>query len=119
MYSLTICFGPTNTTWSFLFKTEDRARANHQLIVDVVYPNNGTAAVTDDFGQSAVISGVHGVLFEDLEQLEQARIERSLVDAHAQVKFNKRIETDPVMREARRQQQTAPILQPMGGGFRQ
>jgi transcription initiation factor TFIID subunit TAF12 len=117
MYSLTICFGPAATTWMFLFKEKETAQGAWESFQANANAGNGTG-ITDDFGQQARIQlPIHGTLLEDLDQVKQARIERSLVDAQAQALFNQRASTDPVVRQAM-SQRGAPILQPMPGGFR-
>jgi hypothetical protein len=97
MYSLTIHFGPNAMVWSFLFKDKERA--------DQAY---GTATMTkedftidDDFGQHGffIASWRSGVLLEDMDLVEEARIYRSLANARGEVKARKRAATDPVIRE--------------------
>jgi hypothetical protein len=121
MYSLTICFGPTATAWAYLFKDEEKASHLYNEYVNYKVGGNkgGTLIGADDFGQAFAIpfDEIRGVQVEDLDQIKQARIERSLVDAQAQALFNQRASTDPVVRQAM-QQRGAPILQPMPGGFR-
>jgi hypothetical protein len=121
MFSLTISFGPASTAWAYLFKDEEKARHIYNEYVNYKVGGGigGTLIGADDFGQAFAIpfSDIHGVQFEDLDQIKQARIERSLVDAQAQALFNQRASTDPVVRQAM-QQRGAPILQPMPGGFR-
>ena len=114
MYSLTICFGPAGTTWVFLFK--DRTAATSATIPVV----NDALFVKDDFGQEAKFeeSDVHGWVIEDLDQTESARIQRSLAEERIKVKLMDAAKSDPVIGAALRRQQGAPVLTPMGGGFR-
>jgi hypothetical protein len=119
MYSLTIHFGPNAIQWQFLFKTEEKAGVVYNTYVDAK-ANMADAMLigTDDFGQAFAIptSEISGILLEDINAMEEARIERSLADARASAKLQGRARTDPTIRAA---QQGAPVLTPMGGGFRQ
>lgn len=121
MHSLTICFGPAATAWAYLFKEEEKAAHIYNEYVNhkISGGEGGILIGADDFGQAFSIPFVEirGVMLEDLDQVKQARIERSLIDAQAQALFNQRASTDPVVRQAM-QQRGAPILQPMPGGFR-
>lgn len=119
MYSLTIHFGPNAICWALLFKEEEKAKAAYDKILKISGSYEDTR-VTDDFGQTLNIpSVVHGILFEDLDQVEAARIQRSLAEERCKVKLMAAAKNDPVIGEAIRQQQRgAPVLTPMGG-FRQ
>lgn len=112
MYSLTIHFGPNAIMWQFLFKEEKKLKAAAtNFIAD-------SLVIEDDFGQFATIvaKNIHGVLIEDIDLMEEARILRSLADARASAKLQSRARTDSVIRAA---QTGAPVLTPIGGGFRQ
>ena len=71
--------------------------------------------MTDDFGQTAVIDkdSVHGILLEDMDLVEEARIYRSLANARGEVKARQRAQTDPVIRTAN---QGPSVLQPRFNG---
>jgi len=119
MYSLTIHFGPNAIQWQFLFKEKEKAMQYHLDISKALGRDlPGQLILEDDFGQNTTIqlTGVHGILLEDINAMEEARIERSLADARASAKLQGRARTDPTIRAA---QQGAPVLTPMGGGFRQ
>jgi hypothetical protein len=119
MYSLSISFGPTGTVWALLFKEEAKAaEAYNAYVSNKVAKENGVLIGTDDFGQSYAIPfyEIRGVLLESLEQIEEARIQRSLFDERCKAKFLQRARTDPTIRAAMGNQ--TPVLQPMGGGFR-
>jgi hypothetical protein len=97
MYSLTIHFGPNALQWQFLFKEKEKAeeaKSHFQLDTE------GSALIEDDFGQSAEfkLEIVHGVLLEDLDLVEEARIQRSLYNARGEVKARQRASTDAVIR---------------------
>ena len=111
MYSLTICFGPTGTTWAFLFKEKAPAEAVRDGIA------GETVVVTDDFGQHATIKAdaIHGMCLEDLDAIEAGRIQRSLAEERVKVKLMTAAKADPVIAAAIRQQQQTPVLTPMGG----
>ena len=108
MYSLTICFGPTGSTWQFLFKDKERAEATYKMVqagIDV--------HIADDFGTSAYVNGsVRGVLLADLDNTEEAAIQRALADARAKVRYDKRAQDDAVLRVGQR---GPAVLTPMGG----
>lgn len=113
MYSLTIHFGPNALQWQFLFKEKERLESYLTIFeMKVAFID-----IADDFGQKANIrmDTVHGWLVEDIDLMEEARIQRSLADARAQAKLQQRARTDTVIRSA---QTGAPVLTPMGG-FRQ
>jgi hypothetical protein len=100
MYSLTIHFGPNAVSWQFLFKEKEKAEAAElkakAWVADFPY-----FTIEDDFGQSGNFTHttVHGVLLEDMDLVEEARIYRSLANARGEVKARKRAATDPVIRE--------------------
>lgn len=122
MYSLTISFGPNAVAWALLFKDEEKAREAFNTYVDskVIGASDGAMIGSDDFGQAYAIpfDEIHGVCFEDLDQTEAARIQRSLAEERCKVKLMAAAKTDPVIGEAIRRSQGAPVLTPMGG-FRQ
>ena len=121
MFNLSISFGPTGTVWALLFKTEEKAGEAYNAYMDYKMSGatNGVLIGSDDFGQSYAIpfNEIRGVLLEDLEQIEAARIQRALVDERCKARFMAAAKTDPVIRQAM-QGGGAPILTPMGGGFR-
>ena len=114
MFSLTINFGPTGTAWAFLFKDKEKADEAYALMCSVPCM---VESLVDDFGQKAVFknSEVHGIVLEDLEQVEAARIYRSLAEERIKVKLMAAAKSDPLIAEAMRRAQGAPVLTPMGG----
>ena len=110
MYSLTIHFGPNAMVWSFLFKEKEKAEEAYNDAL-----NSNGFSISDDYGQTACFkSGPHGVLLEDLDLVEEARILRSLANARGEVKARQRAATDPVIRQA---QNAGPsVLQPRFNG---
>lgn len=124
MFSLTIVFGPGPMVWTLMFKTEERARREYQEMVDARHPDNdgssACAILRDDFGQECeiTVSQISGFMLEDLEQSKLAHIERELHNLRTKLKANEIADTDPQIRQARRNQQAAmPMLQPMPGGM--
>jgi hypothetical protein len=116
MYSLTIHFGPNAMVWSLLFKEKERAESIFKNLSDSVQkqtPLGGLLA--DDFGQEAYIEtkSIHGVMLEDLDLTEEARIQRSLMNARGEVKARQRASTDPIIRTAA---QGPSVLQPRFNG---
>src|SRR5258708_30787587 len=79
-------------------------------------PIDGKLVISDDFGQAGTIyvESLHGFLIEDLDLLEEARIQRSLSNARGQAKYNERAKTDPVIRTMNRHQPS--MLTPFSGG---
>ena len=118
MYSLTIHFGPNAMTWAFLFKEKDHAQEARIHAIDMI-TGGDTFYIEDDFGQQASFGSevVHGVLLEDLDLVEAARIQRSLAEERCKVKLMNAARTDPVIGPAIRGG-GAPVLTPLGG-FRQ
>ena len=119
MYSLTINFGPTGTVWAFLFKEKDNAEECRARAHEYIAESRGLEII-DDFGQRASFlpDSINGIVFEDLDQTEAARIYRSLAEERLKVKLMEAARADPVIRAAIAQQNRAPVLTPMGG-FRQ
>ena len=117
MYSLTICFGPSATTWSLIFKEEVKAGEVYNAYVDnkVSATESDILIGSDDFGQSYAIlfADIHGILLEDLELAQELRILRSLDNARGEVKARQRATTDPVIRAA---SQGPAVLQPRFNG---
>ena len=116
MYSLSIHFGPNAMVWALLFKDKERALAHYSAYETAKGRKlPGRYIVDDDFGQQASVEldSIHGVMLEDLDLVEEARILRSLANARGEVKARQRASTDPVIRQA---QQGPSVLQP---NFRQ
>lgn len=109
MYSLTIHFGPNAMVWSFLFKEKEKAESAYGCAT-----SDGYLTIYDDFGQSAHFKegAIHGALLEDLDLVEEARIQRSLANARCEAKFHQRAATDATIRQG---MSRTPVLQPMGG----
>jgi hypothetical protein len=99
MYSLTIHFGPNAVVWSFLFKDKDPAS---YALSKCMAPGETFYILEDDFGQRAHINPkqIHGVMLEDMDLVEEARILRSLANARGEVKARSRAMSDPVIRTA-------------------
>ena len=118
MWNLTICFGPTGTIWAFLFKDKEKAERKSQETT-IAITSHTAVAISDDFGQLATFEAdsIHASLLEDLDLIEQARIQRALADERVKVKFIAAAKSDPTIRQAMQGGQQ-PILTPMGGGFR-
>jgi hypothetical protein len=114
MHSLTICFGPTATVWTLLFKEEERAKAAHAAILNV--DTNGITLV-DDFGQYVSLrrEQVHGVMLENMDLSQQAQIERGLHQARSQAKAQDKAMADPVISQSLRRQQQGPAVLAPGG----
>ena len=98
-----------------MYKEKDKARLAYDDATS--YKEGGRFSIDDDFGQRASFfyGGVHGALFEDLELVERARIERSLAEERCKVKLMEAAKTDAVIGAAIRKSQGAPVLTPMGG----
>lgn len=103
MYSLSIHFGPGAMVWAFMFKDKEKAEESFRIARDMLVDPHGSGAIIDDFGQSAVIIGAHGIMLEDLDLVEEARILRSLANARGEVKARQRAMTDPTIRQAQNQ----------------
>ena len=118
MYSLTISFGPTGTAWALLFKEEAKAEEAYNAYMEAKMngAERNVLIGSDDFGQAYAIplDEIHGIVLEDLEQIEAARIYRSLAEERIKVKLMAAAKTDPVIGPALRGQ-GSPVLTPMGG----
>lgn len=112
MYSLTVCFGPVGTTWAFMFKDKEKAHEAHLKAKgwNAEFPY---FEFTDDFGQYGAFrhDEVRGILLEDLDLTDEAKIVRSLANARNEVKARQRASTDPVIRSGM-QQQGPSVLTP-------
>jgi hypothetical protein len=118
MYSLSIHFGPNNVVWALLFKEKENAGKVYNAFVDAYAEVSGKTILlgVDDFGQSFAIPSeqINGVLLEDLDLVETARIQRSLADERTKAKFIQAATNDPTIKAAMRPQGT-PVLTPQGG----
>lgn len=116
MFSLTIHFGPNAMVWALLFKEEAKA-VSALRIANIAICEGSFFRLEDDFGQITIFGAGNatGVMLEDLEQTEAARIQRSLAEERCKVKLMEAAKTDPVIGAAIRRQQGAPVLTPMGG----
>ena len=115
MYSLSIHFGPNAMVWAFAFKEKEKAEAALVLAKTAIY-EKCDCEISDDFGQSAAFGAneISGVMLEDLDLVEEARILRSLANARGEVKARQRAATDPIIRQA---QNAGPsVLQPRFSG---
>lgn len=115
MFSLTINFGPSGSAWALLFKTEEKAGEAYNAYVDYkVTPTRASDTLigSDDFGQSYAIpfEDIHGMMLEDLDLVEGARIARSLVEERVKAKFIEAAKSDPTLRQA--MQQRPGVLTP-------
>jgi hypothetical protein len=117
MFNVSISHGPVGTVWALLFKTEEKAGELYNAYVEHNRAEGGVLIGTDDFGQSYAIpfDEIHAILLEDLDQIEQARIQRALADERVKAKFMVAAKSDPVIRQAIQGQQ-APIMTPFGRG---
>lgn len=119
MYSLTIHFGPNAICWALLFKEEEKAATvyNAYVTAKIQQANEGMPLLigSDDFGQSFAIpfNEISGILFEDLDLVEAARIQRSLAEERCKVKLMAAAKADPTIAAAIRQHQNgAGVLTP-------
>ncbi len=87
--------------WAFLFKEQKNAGAC-LMKASTTMAAGDAFTIEDDFGQNGVFksAAVHALLLEDLDLIEEARIQRSLAEARVRVKLDQRAKTDPVIRQA-------------------
>jgi len=112
MFNLTICFGPTGTIWAFLFKEKP---ASDCAVLDISHSKDMSVTVNDDFGQKGFFEkgSIHGFILENLDQIEQARIQRALADERVKAKFMQAARSDATIMAAARQGQNGPgVLTP-------
>jgi hypothetical protein len=113
MYSLTIHFGPNAITWALLFKEESNAGKIYNAFVDYKINNakNGVLIGSDDFGQAFAIpfDEIRGIMLEDLDLTNEAKIIRSLDNARSEIKARQRAATDPTIRTGMQQQGTSVL----------
>jgi hypothetical protein len=97
MFSLTICFGPSATSWALMFRTKENA---NEAWNRMTLASEGKTTLTDDFGQRGLIDlkSVHGLMLEDLDLTKQAHIQRALHHAHMQAEGQSAAMADPVLR---------------------
>lgn len=104
MHSLTICFGPTGTIWTLLFKAEEKAGVLYNAYVDhrMNKAEGGALIGADDFGQSIAIDmdQIHSIMIDDMDQSQMAYIERALHQARSQAKAQSRAMGDPILKTA-------------------
>lgn len=123
MFSLTVIFGEAqNNTWSFLFKEKQTA----QNFLDALQPRvglDGTATVSDDFGQTATFNGkfIRAVDLEDIVQTYEANNQRMLIAARSQAKYDNLVmnDSDPELKKALQRMRSQEIQRRfmMGNGI--
>lgn len=123
MHSLTICFGPTGTIWTLLFKTEEKAAELYSSYLSCKAVGDGARgtllASTDDFGQAFAVDLdlINGVMLENMDESQMAQIERGLHQARTQAKAETRAMSDEVIKGAMRAKQMGPaVMSPVPGG---
>lgn len=119
MYSLTICFGPTATVWTLLFKEADRAQKAHAELTSAGVPATAVLSLGDDFGQEVALRAdqIHGVLLEDMDHSALAQVERGIHQARTQASAQDRAMSDPKIRQSiLRQQQGPAVMSPVPNG---
>lgn len=99
MHLITIVFGSASTSWALLFKDEEKAKTVREGLAKAREFAKGVFTTTDDFGQTAdiLVSSIHGVMLENLDESQLASIERGLHQARGQAKAQKLARTDPVL----------------------
>lgn len=110
MFNVTINFGE-QAQWVFMFTTQGRAREVQDQFVKNKEP--GTLLVIgDDYGSEAAIvaSSVHGIIIEDMSKTGDAAIERSIVHARNQAKFQSKAQGDTIIKMSQ------PLTPPMPNG---
>lgn len=124
MHSLTICFGPSATVWTLLFKEEEKAATIYNA-----YTSSRLSELLqliigcDDFGQAISIpnTAIHGMMLEDMALSQDAAVERGLHQARTQAKAETKAMTDDVIKNAIRAKQQGPAVyqpgMPNGRGF--
>ena len=124
MHSLTICFGPSATVWTLLFKTEEKASELYNAYTGAKVARESSLLIgVDDFGQaiSLVIDDIHGMMFEDMALSQEAAVERGLHQARTQAKAETKAMNDDVIKNAIRVKQQGPAVyqpgMPNGRGF--
>ena len=108
MYSISISFGPNAIVWALLFKEEDKAGKIYNAYMDYKLNDakGGMLFGSDDFGQCFTIplEEIRGMLLEDLDLTDEAKIIRSLANARNEIKARSRAATDPTIRAGMTQQ---------------
>jgi hypothetical protein len=115
MYSLTIMFGSAATPWQFLFKDKNKAESAYASINETI-KEGLMARIVDDYGQTATIGSITGYLLEDLDLTVEARIQRTLNQAHGQAKYTERAKADPVLMRAAAGQRGPSVISPFANG---
>lgn len=105
MFNVTISFD--GGQWHFMFKDEERARA---LLAELIASTNDYIIIGDEFGAEAVIfrNIIRAIIIEDLSKSGEAQIERSMVNARNQAKFQNKAQSDTLVRMMQ------PMTQPNG-----
>jgi len=114
MFIINVALG--NTSWRLLFKEEEKARSAFSFISSEPYDTH--VKIEDDFGQTFAgnISGIYGVMFEDMDKTKMAHVEMALHQARTQGLATKMAQHDPALKA---QSGMSPsVLNPMGNGFR-
>lgn len=117
MHTLSILVGPSGTSWALMFKTEDAAKAQFDILA-AARVMNGQVTLKDEFGQQAhfKLEDFHGAILEDMDLTQQAVIARSIHQAQTQARAHAQAANDPVLKTAAMTQRGPAMLTPMGNG---
>ena len=116
MFCLNVALG--NTSWRLLFRDVEKAKAAFGNLTP--HHTDGTVlSVEDDFGQTltTVVSSIHGLMLEDLDQTKMAHVEMALHQARTQSLATKMAQTDQTLK-ADSMARGPAIIAPMGGNGR-
>lgn len=109
MFALSVCFGPANTVWRFLFNEEPAARAAYSsLRFNAPQGSFDDVEIVDDYGQSARFHGyANGVMLEDLDKSKIAHVEHTCHEQRIRAAASTRLTNDPEIKAAMNAQMNA------------
>lgn len=88
--------------WQFLFKDRGDASDVINRIASLPSDDRRAVVIVDDFGTEAAINAgiIHGAVLEDMSKTGEAAIERSMVQARNQARFQSKAQGDTLIRMA-------------------
>jgi hypothetical protein len=120
LYTLHIIFKQTNQMARLTFKKLETAVATQRALTDAMSGNPipATISLSDDYGLTTT-ARIADVAFSNLSHVNDehnANADISVLQAHAQVKFQKRVEQDEILKTFQHGQQLrAQLMQGVNG----
>lgn len=98
MFNVMVSF--SSSQWQFMFKGRSGADSIVTALAQLDPDSPIMMTIEDDFGSHAVINTreIHGVIVEDMGKTGEAAIERSMVHARNQARFQSKASSDTMIK---------------------